>query len=272
MNTKLIIVIIFFIINLCNGVGEAFEKPGNFGTGAGMATFVYPINSAYSNPSASSFINHCFISFSYSNIWWMKEYPLYLASSIIKSNIIDFTAGLGYFGSKGLYSETNFSIAVSKKISFIGAGGVRFSFLGSNFKGDKTSWLIFSDLGYIKDMGMNSYIGIWIRDVPLSTKGKDAANPKLYVGIRYEVSDFSSALLDLRLESGKPGELYFGQTIELSKHFTLMGGVGSRPTKMFFGANFYFYNIYLSITGEIHPELGLTNTVRIIYECKENTK
>ena len=248
--------------------GQPFEVAGILPSGAGFASSFNTVNPSYSNPA--SFCNAPdFVSASASQIWWIKEYSVYTISSSF--NVSKFGIGLqaGYFGKPSLYSEELLVLRLAHKLGKIGSLGARLKFLGEKYPEEKQTMKPLVDLGFIHDLSNYASVGIFVQDAPLSKSASKEVQFKISIGGFYEVSNWAKALMDIKFV-GEKAYLYLGQSIMLGSNLCIGIGVGSRPMKMFFGAKFSVKNLSFAISGQVHPELGVTNDFGIVYEFRES--
>ncbi len=145
--------------------------------------------------------------------------------------------------------------------------GLRIKFInvGSPEPYGKAS-VVFVDAGLSMFFSSRAALGIYAENL-FNTKFVGYESNRMYsVGFRYDPASWVSVSADLQVGEDGRGELYLSQSAKLTRWLTVSLGLGGRPTKFYLGADFAWKDLLFGWGGTIHPELGMCNGARVIWE------
>ncbi|MCD6595628.1 hypothetical protein J7L68_08140 [bacterium] len=262
--------IVMLLSLLAFGLNEELQEFALFGKGAG-ASGDYGTFALWGNPAGISKGVRMSAIASWQNSWGVSEYSQYVVGGLYANKIANIGLSLNYFGDADIYSELVVGATVARKLPRIygvepalGAR-MRYTSISCPEPYGSASTALF-DGGLSLFFSSRASIGIYGQNL-LNTQlvGFDI-NSMYSFGFRFDAASWATVYADLQVPNDAPGELYLCQQVALTKWLKVSLGIGGRPTKFYLGADFAWQDLGIGWGGTIHPELGMSNGAKILWE------
>ena len=267
---KKALTLVIFCVVLAFGLNQQLDEYALFGRGAGSSGD-WGLNSLWGNPAGVGRMGKLALTAGWQNLWGVSEYSQFALGGIYSTKFANFGAFVNYFGNADIYSELVAGAVLGRQIPRIYGIDpslglmVKYIRVGSPEPYGSAS-VVFLDGGLDLFFSSRACLGIYAENL-FRTKfvGYDA-NYMYSVGFRYIPASWVSVAADLQVGEDGRGELYLSQSAKLARLLKVSFGLGGRPTKFYLGAEFTWKDFALGWGGTIHPELGMSNGAKILWQ------
>jgi len=199
--------------------------------------------------------------------YMLNELNLFSASFALPTQSGNFGLQLHHFGNS-IYSETQAGIAYGRKLSDYIDIGIQFNYYKMRISGYGNAAAINFEAGTIFHFTDQLHGGIHVYNPTSSKINKNEAEriPAVYsVVLGYDASD--NVLVSVSIEKTENEDLNVIASIQykFADRFLARGGVASATSVFFFGVGFSLQNFRLDATASVHPQLGVTPGLMLIY-------
>jgi len=199
--------------------------------------------------------------------YMLSELNLFSASFALPTQSGNFALQLHHFGNS-VYSETQAGIAYGRKLGDYIDIGVQFNYYKMRISGYGNAAAINFEAGAIFHFTDQLHGGIHVYNPTSSKLGKneDERIPAVFsVGLGYDVSD--NVLVSASIEKTEDEDLNVITSIQykFADRFLARGGVATATSVFFFGLGFRLQSFRLDATASVHPQLGVTPGLMLIY-------
>ncbi|RKZ34252.1 hypothetical protein DRQ33_02570 [bacterium] len=264
--------LILLSFNIIFAVGEQLDEFALFGRGAGSSGD-YGISALWGNPAGLSKTAKYSASAAWQNMWGVSQYSQYIVGGYYSTKYLNMGLSIDYFGDPDIYSEMQASATIAGVLPRIygidPAWGTRIKYVDVGCPepyGNVSTVLI--DGGVTLFFSHRASLGFYANNI-LNTQLVGYDINRLYsLGFRYDVSSWASVFADVQISEDGRGEVYLAQRLTIIRWLDLTAGLGGRPTRFFVGLNFIWNDLAIGWGGTIHPELGMCNGGKILWEKK----
>jgi hypothetical protein len=197
----------------------------------------------------------------------LSDLNLFSAAFALPTTSGNFGLQVHRFGNSA-YNETQAGIAYARKLSDYIDVGVQFNYYTMRIAGYGNAAAINFEAGAIFHFTDNLHGGVHVYNPTAGTIGKNEKErlPAVYsAGLGYDASE--SFFINAEIEKTENLPLSVNASIQykFSERFLARGGMVSSTSVYFFGAGFILHNIRIDATASVHPQLGVTPGVLLIY-------
>jgi hypothetical protein len=179
----------------------------------------------------------------------------------------------GNFGLKGNYmgntafNETGLGLAYARSIGQVDVG-VQFNYYQVRTAGYGNASAVNFEIGGVLHVTDQFQIGVHIYNPTRSSIGKTSEEklPMNYsFGLGYDVSEKFFIGTEIRKEEDEPVDVNIGLQYSFDKKLFARAGISSATSSFYFGAGFLWNGFRIDVTTSIHPSLGATPGMLIVY-------
>ena len=197
----------------------------------------------------------------------LNELSLFSAAFALPTQSGNFGLQLHHFGNSN-YSETQAGIAYGRKLSEYVDVGLQFNYYTMRISGYGNAAAVNFEAGAIFHFTEQFHGGIHVYNPTSSKIGKieEERIPAVFsVGLGYDASE--NVLVSATMEKTENEDLNVIASIQykFAERFLARGGVSSAASVFFFGVGFTMQYFRLDATASVHPQLGVTPGLMLIY-------
>jgi hypothetical protein len=195
----------------------------------------------------------------------LEDIGLYHAAFVLPTTSGNFGINGSYFGGS-YYKETSLGLAYAKQLGKIDAGA-RFNYYQNKAAGYESSAMINIEVGFIFHLTEQLHTGGHIYNPVGFKKDKQAEKLPLTfsAGLGYDASEKFYFGFAVDKTEDKPINLNAGFNYSFDKKLLVRAGISSGTTSFYFGTGFLLNNLRLDITASLHPQLGITPGLMLLY-------
>ena len=197
----------------------------------------------------------------------LNELSLFSAAVALPTSSGNFGLQLHRFGNTS-YNEMQAGLAYGRKLNDFLDLGVQFNYYAVNVAGYGKAGTVNFDAAAIFHFTDQLHGGIHVYN-PTSTKfgkGKEERLPAVYnAGLGFNASEDFLVSAEIEKTEDLPISVNANIQYEFAERFLARGGVVSGTSMWFFGAGFIFKNYRVDATASVHPQLGVSPGLLLIY-------
>jgi hypothetical protein len=197
----------------------------------------------------------------------LSELNLFSTSVALPTNSGNFGLQLHRFGNS-LYSEMQTGLAYARKLSDYIDVGVQFNYYAMQISGYGNATSINFEAGALFHFTNELHGGIHMYNPTSSKLGKNEEEklPAVYsAGLGYDASDNFFVSAEIEKTEDLPVNVNASIQYKFANRFLARGGVVTGSSVYFFGAGFILQSFRFDVTASVHPQLGVTPGLLIIY-------
>ena len=197
----------------------------------------------------------------------LNELNLFSAAFALPTQSGNFGLELQHFGNSN-YSEMQAGIAYGRKLSDYVDIGAQFNYYSMRVSGYGSAGSVNFAAGAIFHFTDQLHGGIHVYNPTSSRIGKNEEEriPALYsVGLGYDASDNFFVSTSIEKEENEDLNVIASMQYKFADRFLARGGVASTTSVFFFGVGFSLQSFRLDATASVHPQLGVTPGLMLIY-------
>ena len=197
----------------------------------------------------------------------LNELNLFSAAFALPTNSGNFGLQLHHFGNSA-YSEMQTGVAYGRKLGDFVDVGVQFNYYTLRITGYGNASAVNFDAGAIFHFTNQLHGGLHVYNPASSKLGKNSQErlPAVYsAGLGYDASENFFISTEIEKTEDQPINVNASLQYKFAEHFLARGGVASSTAVFFLGAGFMLKNFRFDATASLHPQLGVTPGLLLIY-------
>ena len=197
----------------------------------------------------------------------LNELNLFSAAFALPTQSGNFGLELQHFGNSG-YGEMQAGIAYGRKLSDYVDIGAQFNYYTMRISGYGNAAAVNFALGAIFHFTDQLHGGINVYNPTSSKLGKyeEERIPALYsVGLGYDASENFFVSTSIEKEENEDLNVIASLQYKFADRFLARGGIASASSVFFFGVGFSLQSFRVDATASVHPQLGITPGLMLIY-------
>ena len=197
----------------------------------------------------------------------LSDLNVFSAAFALPTSSGNFGLQVHRFG-KTSYNETQAGIAYARKLSEYIDVGVQFNYYAMQIAGYGKETALNFEGGAIFHFTDNLHGGVHVYNPTSATLGKNEEErlPAVYsAGVGYDASESFFITAEIEKTESLPLSVNASIQYKFSERFLARGGLVSNTSVYFFGAGFILQNLRIDATASIHPQLGVTPGILLIY-------
>jgi hypothetical protein len=201
----------------------------------------------------------------------LKELATYSAAVVLPLPAGNVGFGGNYFGGP-LYHDASAGLAFGRNLGSNLAVGVQFNYHSIGTAGYGNASTLSADAGLIFRITSQCSAGVQVYNPAGVSWGKDGAEklPAVYTtGIGYDVSKQVFIGAEAEKTEGQPVSINAGLHYAFAEKLTARAGIRSGPSVYYLGLGIQLKDFRFDATASVHPYLGLTPGLMLLYSPKE---
>lgn len=198
----------------------------------------------------------------------LQELALYQFALAIPTSSGNFGIKGDYFGNSAL-NESQLGLAYGRNLGRLDVGA-QFNYYMINASGYGNASSVNFEAGAILHITDQLQTGIHIYNPTRVTIGKNEEEklPVIYsAGFGYDASDKMFIGTEIVKTENQPVNVNAGLQYSLDEKFFIRAGIGSSTSSFYFGLGFFTNGFRIDATASLHPHLGITPGVMLIYNA-----
>jgi hypothetical protein len=201
----------------------------------------------------------------------LEALSMYNAAIVVPAGSGNFGIKGGYFGNTA-YNESQAGLGYGRKLGKKLDIGVQFNYYNVQISGYDNASAINAEGGLIYHLTPQIHIGVHAYNPTSVALGKTEEEKLAAIynaGIGYEASDKFFISAEVEKIDDMPLNVNAGLQYKFSDVLLARGGVATRTSTVFFGLGMHLKNLRLDATASVHPQLGVTPGLLLIYNSKK---
>ena len=197
----------------------------------------------------------------------LNEMSYYTGAVVIPSGAGAFGLKGDYFGSAA-YNESAIGLAYARRLTESVDLGVQFNYNMVNISGYGNAGAVNFDVGLLLHLTKQLRAGVHAYNPTGAKLGKNEEEklPAIYsLGFGYDASDKFYMQAELEKVEDRPLNVNAGLQYYFDKKLLARAGVSTASSSFFLGLGFQMNALRLDATANVHPQLGLTPGLQLIY-------
>ena len=197
----------------------------------------------------------------------LNELNLFSAAFALPTQSGNFGLQLHHFGNSN-YSEMQAGIAYGRKLSDYVDVGVQFNYYTMRISGYGNAAAINFEAGAIFHFTDQLHGGVHVYNPTSSRIGKNEEEriPAIYsAGLGYDASDNFFVSTSIEKTENEELNVIVSMQYKFADRFLARGGVATATSVFFFGAGVSLQSFRLDATASVHPQLGVTPGLMLVY-------
>ena len=212
----------------------------------------------YSSFSAGAFSERKFM---------LNELNLFSAAVALPTKSGNFGVQIHYFGNTA-YSEMQAGLAYARKLGEFVDVGVQFNYYNLQVAGYGNASAVNFDVGAIFHFTDQLHGGVHVYNPTSSKLGKTKQEslPAVFnVGLGFDASENFYVSAEIEKEEDQRVNVNAQIQYKFAERFLVRGGLVSGASVFFLGAGFIFKNFRVDATASVHPQLGVSPGLLIVF-------
>jgi hypothetical protein len=204
----------------------------------------------------------------------LSELSLYHLAVAVPTKSGNFGFKTGYFGFSE-YNESQMGLAYARRLGSKVDIGVQFNYNAIRINSYGNASAINFEIGTILHLtdklnaGLHAYNPIGGK---FGKEGEEKLASVYSVGLGYDASDIFFVSAEIEKEENHPVNINAGLQYRIIPQLMVRGGIETNTSSLYIGAGLFLKTLRLDITTSIHPELGITPGLLLIYNFPSKTK
>jgi hypothetical protein len=201
----------------------------------------------------------------------LKALSSYTAALVLPTASGNFGLKGDYFG-EGDYNESSIGLAYARSLGTKAAVGVQFNYVGLNAAGYGSASTVNFDAGVILHLTTQLNAGFHVYNPVAASWGEGGAErlPSVYaMGLGYDVSPQVYIGAEVEKVEDQPIGVNAGLHYQIADKLITRIGVQSATSAYYFGFGVQLKTFRLDATVSLHPYLGTTPGLLLLYSSKE---
>jgi hypothetical protein len=197
----------------------------------------------------------------------LNELNSFSAAAALPTHSGNFGLQLLHYGNS-LYSEMQTGLAYGRKLSDYIDVGVQFNYYTMQITGYGNATAINFEAGALFHFTDKLHGGVHVYNPTSSKVGKNNEErlPAVYnAGLGYDASENFFISAEIEKTEDLPINVNAIMQYQFADHFLVRGGVATNTSVYFLGVGFRLQHFRVDATASIHPQLGITPGVLLIY-------
>lgn len=207
----------------------------------------------------------------YERKFLLEELTSYTAALALPTSSGNFGLKTSYSG-QSLFNESSVSLAYGRSVWKNIDVGIQFNYINLNASEYGHASAINFDAGVLIHLAERLNTGLHVSNPTSGKLGKleDERLPSLYsAGIGYDVSDKFFIGTEIQKMEGLPVSITTGFLYRLDEKIITRVGISTPESNFYFGLGVLLKNLHLEATANVHPYLGVTPGLLLIYSKKQ---
>ncbi|MBD0289510.1 MAG: hypothetical protein ICV79_29440 [Flavisolibacter sp.] len=201
----------------------------------------------------------------------LQELAFYSAVIALPTSTGTFGASGTYYGNT-FYNEAQAGLAYGRKLSDKLSVGAQFNYYSFRVAGYGNATAINAEAGFLIHITDQLHAGVHVYN-PTNSKWNKVENekiPAIYsAGFGFDASDKFTLYTEAQKIAGENLGINAGLQYKFTNQLMTRGGFASATSTYYFGLGVWFKTLRLDATASIHPQLGLTPGLLLIFETKK---
>jgi hypothetical protein len=196
----------------------------------------------------------------------LEELSCYQMAFSLPTSSGNFGLQANYFGSSN-YNETALGLAYARSLGKIDVG-VQFNYFGAKAVAYGNANAINFEAGAILHVSDQLQTGVHVYNPTRVSLGKNSEEklPFIYsFGIGYDVSEKFFIGSEIEKEEDQPVNVNAGLQYSFAERLFARGGISSASSSFYLGTGFLLNGFRIDVTASVHPSLGVTPGLLLIY-------
>ena len=224
--------------------------------------------SIQNNQAGLTSIKHTNAGFYYENKFFLKELSFNSCALVLptKSGVFGFSTN--YFG-YNKYNESKFGLAYAKQLGKKISVGIQIDYLYTHIAENYGNKGIATfEIGFLSNLTNEFSIGAHIFN-PISAKLNDYGNERIptvfKLGLSYNFNKKVLVCTEVEKDFNFKPLFKAGLEYHIVKEIYIRAGISTNPTLFTFGFGLEFKNLKLDLASSMHPVLGYSPQISLIY-------
>lgn len=203
----------------------------------------------------------------------LNELAIYQAAIVMPTKAGSFGFNGNYFGYADC-QEMQAGLAYGRKITDKVSAGVQFNYLSLNTNGYGNTGVVNVEAGVLFQVTPQLIFGLHSYNPNSVSIGKDDEErlPSIYtVSLGYETSDKFFAGLEIKKQEDLPVSVNVGLQYQFDQQFFARVGMTSGNSVFYVGAGVQLRDFRLDATASVHPHLGVTPGLMLLFKGKSKS-
>ena len=197
----------------------------------------------------------------------LSDLNVFSAAFALPTSSGNFGLQVHRFGNSS-YNETQAGLAYARKLSEYIDVGIQFNYYGMHIAGYGNAATFNFEGGAIFHFTDNLHGGVHFYNPTSATLGKNEEErlPAVYsAGVGYDASENFFVTAEIEKTENLPLSVNASIQYKFSELFLARGGIVSGTSVYFLGAGFILHNLRIDAFASVHPQLGVTPGLLLIY-------
>lgn len=203
--------------------------------------------------------------------FFLQELSLFEAAVALPAGSGNFGWSASYLGNMA-YNESSIGLAYGRKLGSVADAGVRFNYQSVKVQGYGSATSINFEGGLLLHLSEQLCAGMQVYNPTSARLGKyeEEKLPSIYTfGFGYEASKQFLISAELQKVQAQPVSVNAGMQYGLGQQLYARGGFSSGSSTFYLGLGVFVKGIRLDATASVHPQLGVTPGLMLLYNGKE---
>ena len=203
----------------------------------------------------------------------LKELSMYTAAVALPTTSGNFGLKADYFGDAS-YNETGLGLAYARKLGNKIDVGIQFNYYSFKTAGYGNASAVNAEAGMILHITDELNVGFHVYNPTSVTIGKTGEEkmPAIYAaGLGYDVSSRLFMGAEIEKIEDQPVNVNAGMQYYFDEKLFASAGISSAVASYYFGFGVAIKNIQLSAVASIHPQLGITPGLMLLFNANNKS-
>jgi len=201
----------------------------------------------------------------------LRGLSFYQLAFVLPTSSGNFGLSAGYFGSSS-YNESRLGLAYARNLGKIDLG-VQFNYLNIQTWGYGRAPAVNFEAGALLHVTSQFETGIHIYNPMRVTIGKNSEEklPFIYsFGLGYDVSEKFFIGTEIEKAEDQPLNVNAGYQYSFDEKLFTRAGISSATSTFYLGLGFLLHELRIDATASLHPNLGITPGIALLYQPAKN--
>lgn len=203
----------------------------------------------------------------------LNELASYQGAIVVPTKAGSFGFTGNYFGNNE-YKETQAGLAYGRKVTNKLSAGVQFNYFSIHTNGYGNTGAVNIEGGMLLQLTPQLIFGMHAYNPTSVSFGKDREErlPSVYTGgLGYEASDKFFCALEIKKQEDLPVSVNAGMQYQFNQQFFARAGMTSGNSVFYFGAGVQLKDFRIDATASVHPQLGVTPGLMLLFRGKSKS-
>jgi len=204
----------------------------------------------------------------------LKEMSLYTAAVAMPTASGNFGCKADYSGDAS-YNETGLALAYGRSLGNKISVGVQFNYYSIKIAGYGKASCVNAEAGILVHLTESLHTGIHVYNPTGTTIGKSGEEklPGIYsAGLGYDVSEKLFIGMEIQKQEDEPAMIQAGLQYHFDEKLMASAGIISSVAAYYFGFGTVVKNIKINAVASIHPQLGLSPGLLLVFNPSKKSE